>query len=236
MKAIILAAGKGERMLPLTKTIPKPLIPVSGRPILDRLFEAMPEEITDVMIVVLYLAEKIQEHCGNNFHGRKISYAQGSAEGNAKSFLAAKDFVRNEPRFLLLQGDELPYWKDIKHCLDFPSSTLCFEVEDPWNHGVAMLRPDGTIESVVEKPKEPASNLVNDGVMVLTPKIFDCFPEIGPMGEYYFSGMFNQYIKKEKVTAVKTQYGWVGFSSPADIIHIEEILKQRPALTRLEIE
>jgi len=229
MKAIILAAGKGRRMLPLTKTIPKPLIPVLGKPVLDRLFEAMPEEVTEVVIVVLHLAEKIREHCGGDFYGRKISYVNGSTAGNAKSFLAAKDFVKNESRFLLLQGDELPYSKDIKHCLDFPSSSLCFEMSDPWNHGIALLRPDGTIESVVEKPKEPTSNLINDGVMVLTPKIFDCPPEIGAKGEFYFSGMFNQYVKKEKVTAVRAQHGWIGFSSPADIPRVEEILRQRPA-------
>ncbi len=214
-------------MLPLTKTLPKPLIPVLGKPVLDRLFEAIPEEITDVTIVVLHLAEKIQEHCGNDFYGRKISYVKGSTEGNAKSFLAAKDFVKNESRFLLLQGDELPYSKDIERCLVFPSSSLCFEMPDPWNHGIVALRPDGTIESVVEKPKESIGNLVNDGVMVLTLKIFDCLPEIGPKGEFYFSGMFNQYVKKEKVTAVKTQYGWIGFSSPADIPLVEEILRQR---------
>src|SRR3989344_2004934 len=103
MKAIILAAGKGERMRPLTDTIPKPLIPVLGKPVLDRLFESMPEEITDVAIVVLHLAEKIQEHCGDRFYGRSISYIKGLADGNARSFLAAKDFVKNEPRFLLLQ-------------------------------------------------------------------------------------------------------------------------------------
>src|SRR3989344_8138385 len=229
MKEIILAAGKGERMLPLTKTLPKPLVSVLGKPILDRLFEAMPEEVTEVVIVVLHLAEKIQEHCGSDFYGRKISYVKGSAEGNAKSFLAAKDLVKNESRFLLLQGDELPYWKDMKHCLDFPSSTLCFEIPDPWNHGVAVLRPDGTIESVVEKPKAPISNLVNDGGMVLTQKIFDCEPLQGPKGEFSFSSMFDQYIKKERVMAVKAQYGCGGFSSPADITRIEEILKQRPA-------
>lgn len=229
MKAIILAAGKGKRMLPITKTIPKPLIPVLGKPVLDRLFEAMPEEITDVMIVVLHLSQKIKNHCGKNFYRRNIFYAKGSEEGSAKSFLAAKDFVKNERRFLLLQGDELPYWKDIRRCLEFPSSTLCFEVEDPWNHGVAMLRKDNTIKSVIEKPKNPTSKLINDGVMVLTPKIFGCFPEIGPKGEFYFSGMFNQYIKKEKVIAVKAQYSWIGFSSPNDIALCEKILKRRRA-------
>lgn len=228
MKAIILAAGKGERMLPLTKTIPKPLIPVLGKPVLDHLFESMPEEITEVVIVVLYLAEKIQEHCGNNFHGRKIFYVKGSAEGNAKSFLAAKDLVKNESRFLLLQGDELPYSEDIERCLAFPSSSLCFEMPDPWNHGIAVLRSDGTIESVVEKSKAPIGNLVNDGVMVLTQKIFDYEPLRGPKGEFSFSSMFDQFVKKERVMAVKALYGCGGFSSPADIARVEEILKKIP--------
>lgn len=228
MKAVILAAGKGERMLPLTKTIPKPLIPVLGKPVLNRLFEAMPREITEVVIVVLHLAERIQAHCGTNFYGRSISYAKGSTEGNAKSFLVAREFVRDELRFLLLQGDELPYSKDIEQCLAHHSSSLCFEMPDPWNHGIAVLAPDGTIESVVEKPKKTIGNLVNDGVMVLTQKIFDCEPLRGTRGEFSFSSMFDQYVKKERVMAVKALYGCGGFSSPADIPRVEEILKQRP--------
>ena len=130
---------------------------------------------------------------------------------------------------MFLHGDEFPYWKDIKRCLDFPTSTLCFEGDDPWNHGVAELASDGTLESVVEKPQNSTSKLINDGVMVLTPKIFDCKPRIGPKSEFYFSGMFNQYVKKVKVTAVKAEYGWVGFSSPSDIARIEKILMHRTA-------
>lgn len=234
MKAVILAAGRGERMLPITKTIPKSLIPVTGKPVLDRIFEAMPREITDVIIVVLHLAERIKEHCGHNFYNRKIFYVNGSADGNAKSFLAAKDFVKNESRFLLLQGDELPYWRDVERCLDFPSSTLCFEASDPQNHGVIELNPDGTIKNVTEKPKKTTSNLINDGVMVLMPKIFDYVPNTWPGREYYFSEIFNRYVKEEKVMAVKAQYGWVGFSSPCDIARNEEILRLRPMRSGME--
>ncbi|MFZ2522322.1 MAG: nucleotidyltransferase family protein [Minisyncoccia bacterium] len=229
MKVVILAAGEGVRMRPLTLTTPKPLIIVSGKPILDHIFVALPLEINEVIIVVGHLGNKIKDYCGDSFYNRRIKYVEGSKEGNAMSFLSAKPFLENEERFLLVQGDELPYKKDVERCLSHKSSSLCWEINDPWNHGVITLK-DGMINDIIEKPKNPLSNLISNGVMVITSKIFDCIPKRENNGEYYFSSMFNQYIKKENVVAVSTIYGTVGFSSPEDIKRNEEVLKSRPKI------
>ena len=153
-RVIILAAGRGERMRPLTLTTPKPLIKVMGKTFLDYIFEALPDDIEEAVMVVKYLGDKIKKYCGDNFHGRKIYYAEGSDRGTTYSFLAAKEFLENEDRFLFIYGDELPHAEDVKNCLANKYSLLTWEEKDPWNHGVVFLKNDGAIAEIKEKPKK----------------------------------------------------------------------------------
>ena len=223
MKVVILAAGEGMRMRPLTLDTPKPLLKIAGKTILDHIFEALPLEIDEAIIAVRYLEDKIKKHCGKEFHGRPVVYAEGSDLGNAYSFLAAKPYLKNE-RFMVVQGDELLTKEDFINCLAYPLSILCFEVPDPWNHAVATLRKDGSIEEMSEKPERAVGNLIANGLMVLNQTIFQYKPKQHPNGEFYFSSMLNQLIKKEKVMAVKAQRLVGGISTPADISRVEKLL------------
>ena len=224
MQAIIIAAGEGIRMRPLTLTTPKPLVRVAGKALLDYIFEALPKEVTEAIIIVRYLGEQIKEYCGSNFHGRSVVYAEGSPLGSAYSFLAAKPYIK-EDRFLFINGDEFPKREDIEACLKFPTSILCWEVNDPWNHGVPSLREDGSIKEIVEKPENPASHLISNGVMVLTKKIFDYAPEKKPNGEFFFTSMVNQFVQNEHVMAVKTSGAIGGLSTMADIARLDVLLQ-----------
>ena len=228
MKLIILAAGEGVRMRPLTLNTPKPLLKVLGKSIVDHIFASLPDEVTEAIIVVKYLGDKIREHCGDQFYGRPIRYVEGSSSGSAASFLEAKALLKDEDRFILIHGDDLPYKEDVKRCLKERTSSLCFEVPDPWNSGIVTIGPDGFIEKIIEKPANPVSNLASNGVMVLTNRIFECIPEKGNANELLFSSMFIQYITKERVVPVRTDYGIVGFATPSDIQRNEEMLMKRP--------
>lgn len=223
MQAVILAAGEGMRMRPLTETTPKPLLPVAGKPILDHIFEALPDEINEVVLVVRYLGEQIREHCGEEFFGRRIAYAEGSPRGTAYSFLAAQPHLK-EGRFLFIYGDELPSRNDIKLCLAHPASILCWEALDPWNHGVAVLNHDGTIKEMVEKPEQPSSNLITGGVMVLDHTVFDFVPEVSEGSEVYFTDMVNQFAQQYAFHAVMSERKIGGISTPEDIVRVEELL------------
>ncbi len=148
MKAVILAAGRGQRMQLLTVSTPKPLLKVNGKPIIDYILGALPEEIDEIIIVIDYLGNQISNHvfqwCDENSSGiKKIQYVQGSSKGNAYSFLATRKYLKDE-RFLLMYGDEIPNPENVKRCLEKDLSILTF---------------DGGIY---------------DGVMVLNTDIFEC--------------------------------------------------------------
>src|SRR3989338_4751173 len=116
MKAVILAAGRGVRLMPLTANTPKPLLKYKGKTLLEHIFEELPEGIDEVIAVVGYLGEKIKDYLGNEYKGKKIKYANGSEKGNAYSLLAAKTFFRAKERFLVLYSDDLISQEDIKKC------------------------------------------------------------------------------------------------------------------------
>src|SRR3989344_4394219 len=126
MKAVILAAGEGTRMRPLTLSTPKPLLKVGGKPIIDYILESLPTEIDEVIIAVKYLGDQIKSHIGAKNLDKKIRYVTGSSLGTAYSFLATKKFLRSE-RFILVHGDELTDKIDIKNCLSKELSILVFK-------------------------------------------------------------------------------------------------------------
>ncbi|OGH64467.1 MAG: hypothetical protein A2821_03020 [Candidatus Magasanikbacteria bacterium RIFCSPHIGHO2_01_FULL_41_23] len=223
MQVIIIAAGEGIRMRPLTLTLPKPLVSVGNKTLLDHIFLALPDEVTEAVIVVRYLANKIKNYCGVTFHGRSIIYAEGSSLGSAYSFLAAQPFII-EDRFLFINGDEFPDPEDIKNCLSYPVSILCFRPNDPWNHGVVTLRPDGTVEQITEKPVQPKSNLASLGVLVLSKKIFSYVPEKNDTTEFFFTSLVNQFLRDEDVVAVESKRGIGGISTVADVEKLNNLL------------
>jgi len=215
MQAVILAAGEGMRMRPLTEHLPKPLLRVGGRPILDHLFASLPGEVDEVILVVRHLGDMIRRYCGDSFHGRRVTYVEGPV-GTGPSFLAAKPFVTSE-RFMILYGDELPSPGDLTRCLEHHSSVLSWEMDDPWNHGVLCMRPDGTIGEILEKPSPAPSTRIAGGVMVVDHRIFAYPPLEGPSGETYLSTMLNQYVQDVPTHPVRAEWDVCGISRPEDI-------------------
>src|SRR3989344_9620708 len=228
MKVVILAAGIGKRMRPLTLKIPKPLLTVNGKPIIDYVLESFPPELDEVIIVVKYLGTQIKKYIGTRNRGRSVKYIRGSDQGSAYSFLAVKKHLANE-RFLFVYGDEIPNPNDVKKCLAKDLSILTFTSQNPQANGIAYLRRDGTIRRIIEKPKHPASNLAVDGVMVLNTDIFTYSPAL-IKGEYYFSTMVGSFVRDHKVYPVKARNFIGDLSAPHDLIRVGNILKARHLL------
>lgn len=224
MKAIILAAGQGRRMLPLTLKTPKPLLEVNDKPIIDYILEAFPPEIDEVIVIVRYFGEQIKSHLGSENHGRKMRYVLGSPKGTAYSFMAAKKYLKNE-RFLIMYGDDLPQLADIENCLAKELSILVYEPANPSACGMAYLRADGTIRKIIEKPKKTTSKLAVSGLMVLNTDIFDYQPSLAK-GEFYFSLLADSFVRNHKVFPVSTTSFIGEITTPKDLIRAGKILKR----------
>jgi len=123
MKVIILAAGQGTRLLPITLETPKPLIEIAGRPIIDRIFQSLPDSIDEAIIVVEHLKEKIISHLGESFNGMKVRYVdQINKKGTFAALLSAKDLLEENERFLVLNGDDIHDKVELTEYLNYPRS------------------------------------------------------------------------------------------------------------------
>ncbi|TSC52832.1 MAG: Nucleotidyl transferase [Parcubacteria group bacterium LiPW_72] len=183
-RAIILAGGQGLKMRPFTYEMPKCLIPVCGKPLLEHTLDLLKKyEIRDIVITIGHLGEKVRNHFGDGSRfGVKITYAdQGEGfRGTGGALKVARNLVENP--FLLFYGDVLANI-DLNDLIDFHKShgktmTMALtSVEDSSVWGVVQLH--GTqIRDFVEKPKQSQqlSRLINAGIYVVEPKIFDYFP------------------------------------------------------------
>ncbi len=217
MQAIILAAGEGKRMRPLTLERPKPLVLVTGRPILEHIIDALPPEVDEIILIVGYKADMIRNHFGDSYRGRSIRYIrQWMPAGTAHALSMAEPLLRDE-RFLLMCADDLHGARALTKALSHPLSILVSEHPEPSKFGVVELRDDGTLASIVEKPERPATNLISTGAMVLDKRIFDYEVVRHESGEYFMTYPLNLFAKEHAV-AVITQDFWVPIGYPEDIL------------------
>ena len=232
MKAIILAAGVGQRMQPLTRKTPKPLLKVAGLPIIDHVLNSFPDEITEVIVIVKYLGDKIKKHLGKKFKNKTIIYVEGSDRGNAYSFLAAKDLIGPNEQFLLVYGDELPQPQDVANCLKSGLSAIVFTPTKPRANGLVSLNQNGFINKILEKPSQiQPSGLAIDGVMVLNGHIFYYQPRPNFAGEYYFTSLLNQFVADHHVTAIKSTDFVGDITTPTDIKRVEKLFPAQPLIS-----
>ena len=211
------------RMRPLTLSTPKPLLVVAGKPILAHIAEALPGEVTELILVVGYRGEQIRAFLGNHFLGREITYVEQKQKlGTAHALRLCRDTLNGE-RFLLLYADDLHDRRSLNALLAHPRSLLVAEHPEPQRFGVVSLNSDGTIAGIIEKPMRPTSNFVSTGAMVLDRHIFRYEPELHPSGEYYLTSMFDQMIHGVRVMAVKTTR-WFPIATPEDLPAAENFL------------
>ena len=182
MKGILLAAGKGTRMLPLTQRRPKPLVPVCDRPIIEHiLIGARDAGIDEVCLVVGYKGEMLQERLGNGSGlGMHIEYVwQEVPGGTGAATLLAEDFAGGEP-FFLGWGDILVAPRNyaaIVRAFSDPVAQAVLGanvVDDPWE-GAAVYVADGFVEKIIEKPAPGTSttHYNNAGLFIFQPDLFD---------------------------------------------------------------
>ena len=214
-------------MRPLTLTAPKQLLEVGGKPILVHIFENLPEEVGEVVLVVGYMGDKIRDYFGDKFLGRKISYVEQREKlGTADALWRCRDILGGE-RFLMLYGDDILDKASIERCLAHDLSLLIKEVGDPRRFGVVVADERGRVIDIVEKPEIPPSNLASTGVKVLDGRIFNYPARQHPNGEYYITDSLAQLIKDHDVFVEHAKL-WLSIATPEDLIRINESFKAFP--------
>lgn len=169
-----MAAGKGTRMRPLTYEIPKPMVPIKGKPILEYTINSLPDIIDEIVIIVGYLGYHIEEYFGSEFNNKKIQYVeQGELLGTAHALHCAKDSLKDE-KFLVCMGDDLYLKDDIEEMLKHNLAILVKEVEPPHKYGVLEFDANNNLINIIEDLTENyPSNLVNTGLYTLDKRFFD---------------------------------------------------------------
>ncbi len=216
MKGVILAAGKGSRLMPLTKAVPKGLLPIYDKPmIFYPLSLLLMLGIREVAIVVSLEDRKLfEDTLGNGSElGLKIKYViQGEANGSAGAFRMAKSFVKGSDvvvlccdNILIGEGVYAIMESGIKNLKEGYSSILTHTVQDAKPYGVVEMEKDGFVSSIVEKPKKPKSNLIALGIYFYTKDVVEKMYKIdkSARGEYEITDLNKLFIKEGRLKAVK---------------------------------
>ena len=223
MHAVILAAGEGTRLRPLTRTRPKPMLPVANRPILEYVVEAAADAgLEDVVLVVGYKRERIQNHFGDGDDwGVNISYAvQGKQLGTGHAVQQAAPLV--DDTFVVLNGDRIIDSDIVSAVADQSTPAPAVAVsrsDNPSAYGVVEL--DGNrVTSVTEKPPAHAttSDLINAGVYKFTSEVFEVLRSIETVGELPVTAALEQLAADGEVHAVRHGGRWLDVSEPWDLL------------------
>ncbi len=246
LKGLILSGGAGTRLRPITHTSAKQLVPVANKPVLfygiEALVDAGVEEVG--IIIAPETGDEIREAAGDgSAFGAKITYiVQDKPAGLAHAVLTAEDFIAGSP-FVMYLGDNLlrdglrglvaTFRADEPHAL-----ILLTPVDDPQSYGVAELDGDEHIVRLIEKPKDPPSNLALVGVYLFTPAIFEAARALEPSwrGEYEITEAIQALIDDgHRVQSEVVRGWWKDTGQLADMLEANRLVLEE-LVTRIEGE
>jgi dTDP-glucose pyrophosphorylase len=213
MKAVILAAGEGTRMRPLTENEAKPMLPVAGKPIIEHNIDLIRDSVEEIVIVGGYRIEDIEQEFSGDEKIRIVE--QEEALGTAHAALQARDFI--DSKTVVMNGDDI-YGEKALEALKHDSAVLASRADEPEKFGVFELE-DGKVTGIIEKPENPPSNLVNIGFYVVQPEFFDLLEDVekSKRGEYEITDALNAYLETHEVEFVEAEQ-WLPCSYPFQLI------------------
>ncbi|MBI2328187.1 MAG: NTP transferase domain-containing protein [Chloroflexi bacterium] len=227
MKAVILAAGEGHRMRPLTYTRPKVMLPIANKPILEHLLiEAGKAGIRQFIFIVGYHDEQVRQYFGSGDRWKvKIDYCtQRKQLGTADALRMVEGLV--EGNFLMLNGDIVVDHKDIAGLINGKVNTMSVvEVEDTRDLGMVELR-EGRVVHIYEKVEKAPSHMANAGLYLFTPEMFVAISRTAksPRGEYEITDSLQWLIDQGSgVSYQKIDY-WLDLSYPWELLPANESL------------
>lgn len=220
LSLVILAAGKGSRLQPLTNTTPKPLIKIAGKPILEWNLENALGYTSGVVLVVGYLEEKIRDYFGNSYKGLSIKYVtQKKLNGNAAALNLAKDAVKGSG-VVIINGDDIYSKALFKKTSLGKGFIIGRHQEDCSSVGALVADQKNNLVQIIEKPKKFVSNLANTGFYFVGQEIFKYSPKIklSKRGEFEITDLISLYSKDYPLKVTRADEGSLSISYPWQIL------------------
>lgn len=229
MQCILLAAGEGKRMRPLTAHRPKVMLPLANRPMLEHLIVAARDAgISEFVLVVGYGEREVRDYFADgSAWGVSIRYSpQKHQLGTADALNATRDYVSGT--FLVMNGDMMVSVEDIRAILGKNAPCMgVYHTDHPEQYGVVTLKED-RVTDLVEKSQAPRSNLINAGLYLFTDEIFEILEKISvsTRGEYELTDALAHYIREKRLSA-HTLSEWLDVGSPWDLLEANARIMER---------
>ena len=224
--AIVLAAGEGVRLRPLTRNRPKPMLPAATRPILEHVFDQLIDAgIDEIVAVVGYRSDRVQSHFGPTYRNVPITYvSQEKQLGTGHALLAAESTV--DETCLVINGDQIVDSRIVRDTIaghePDSASTLALLQRSSLEEYGGVVVDDGRVTDIVENPRDDREYFLNAGVYVLEPAMFDAVGGAEPRaGEHHLvDGLSTLIDSGETVRGVVSDGVWVDATYPWDLLDV----------------
>jgi bifunctional UDP-N-acetylglucosamine pyrophosphorylase/glucosamine-1-phosphate N-acetyltransferase len=227
MKSIILAAGKGTRLSPLTETTPKPMINIAWKPILEHILENIYNKVDEIIIVVKYLKDVIIKHFWDNFKWTKISY---HIQWEEKWTAAAIKWIKFDDDFILINWDSIFEKKDLENLINSKNYwALVLETDTPEKYWIFEEDSNSFAKKIIEKPKEFVGNLANMWAYKFSSKIFELVEQISLSSrwEYELTDAINLFLEKEEFKLIKINWKIIDITYAWDILNANKYFLEK---------
>ena len=224
--AVVLAAGEGTRLRPLTRNRPKPMLPAANRPILEHVLDALVEAGVETLVLVVgYRRDRVQEHFGPTYRDVPIEYVvQDKQLGSGHALLQAREAV--DGACVVVNGDRIIEAGSVQDVVDaFTSEDVAAAmavIERPSvrHYGAVVLR-DRDIAEIVEKPDTDEYRLINAGIYAFEASIFDAIDATSREdGELGLTDTIANLLAGDRVRGVRTEGLWVDATYPWDLLEV----------------
>lgn len=239
--AVVLAAGEGTRLRPLTHNRPKPMLPAANRPILEHVLDALVDAgIERLVLVVGYRRERVQNYIGPTYRDVPVEYVlQRKQLGSGHALLQAADVV-SDP-LLVVNGDRIIEPSSIEKVIDAfdggrEAAMAVIERENASRYGVVSLNGD-MVTGLIEKPDTDDARLINAGIYAFEASIFEEIERTPRQsGELALTETIVRLIDREAVTGVATDGLWVDATYPWDLLSVATEVLERGQTSEPEHE
>lgn len=231
LPAVVLAAGEGVRLRPLTRHRPKPMLPAANKPILAYVFDGLIEAgVTDITVVVGYGRSRVQDHFGPNYRNVPLTYVvQRKQLGSGHALLSVED--RFDGPFLVVYGDQIldaGIVRSVIEATDDSAATLGVLDHNRVEHYGGVIMDDGRVLDLVERPTDERRYRLNAGVYGLSPRIFEAIRNAEPRdGEHSLIDALSWLIDSDAaVRGTVTDGLWVDATYPWDLLEVTRDLTE----------